>query len=127
MLMKEWNTEAVAIALRAETDICYHPSEGKGHLFLVGLSHTKLSVWPQTGHVAILSPSLTFDAYRMRLCSIGERDVLFEGGRKGNYRHLVVNADGSVVFHIPGSPDRSYETTALRPKTNSLRGGDVEV
>lgn len=123
--MKEWPLSQIAFALRAEVETCYHPAEGKGTLFHVGLSHTHLSLWPQTGHLQLLTPSLTLDAYRMHPCAIEEDAAYasFTGGRKGNFRHLWIYADGTTSFIFPGSTDNRYLTPVrLTPKTNSLGG-----
>jgi hypothetical protein len=123
---KAWDIAAIANALRAETAIAYHPAEGPGIRFTVGYSYTKLDLWPQTGHLHLLTPSLTFDAYRMWVAGIDEDAVLFGGGRQGSRRWLWIVADGNVFFHAPGTPDRSYDFpgAALRPGRRAVNGAE---
>jgi hypothetical protein len=102
----EWDIIGISESLHANTELVQSPAEGQGIRFLVGLSQLTLEVWPQTGHARITTPDELIEAYRVRPASLGQGDLILEGGDKASARRYYwLDSSGQVHIYISPSSE----------------------
>jgi len=103
---QEWDIRGISESLHAETEVAKSPAEGDGVRFLVGLSQLTLELFPQTGHARIITPDFLIEAYRVRPASLGQGDLILEGGDTSTGRRFLwLDSSGQVSLFAPPSSE----------------------